>query len=175
MPTDIAGHWAEQEIVGAVAKGIIAGYPDGTFRPNLPVTRAEFASLLDRVLALPDGNPSDFEDQGDIPAWASEAVAAVAEAGIVGGYPDRSFCPGAPLSRIETAALMARAARLPAMNTQRTSFADDDAIAEWALPFINAAYEAGLVRGQSLNRFNPSAPITRAEAVVLLSRMASLR
>lgn len=175
VPTDIAGHWAEQEIADAVAKGIIAGYPDGTFRPNLPVTRAEFALLLDRILALPGGRPSSFGDQGDIPAWASDAVAAVAAAGIVGGYPDHSFRPGARLSRIETAALMARAARLPATNTQRTSFADDAAIAEWALPSINAAYEAGLVQGQGLNRFNPLAPITRAEAVVLLARLASLQ
>ncbi|MDG0792730.1 S-layer homology domain-containing protein [Cohnella ginsengisoli] len=175
VPTDIAGHWAEQEIESAVAKGIIAGYPDGTFRPNLPVTRAEFAVLLNRVLALPGGHSSSFEDQGDIPAWASEAVAAVEEAGIVSGYQDRSFRPGAPLSRIETAALIARAARLPLTNKERTSFADDAAIAEWALPYINAALKAGLVEGQSLNRFNPLAPITRAEAVVLLARLASLR
>ncbi|MDG0809840.1 S-layer homology domain-containing protein [Cohnella rhizosphaerae] len=175
VPTDIAGHWAEQEIADAVAGGIIAGYPDGTFRPNLPVTRAEFALLLDRVLALPEGNPSSFADQEDIPAWASDAVAAVAAAGIVSGYPDHRFRPGARLSRIETAALIARAARLPATNTQRTSFADDAAIAAWALPYIHAASEAGLVKGQSLNRFNPLAPITRAEAVVLLARLASLQ
>jgi|GEM_PF-1391206 len=175
VPTDIAGHWAEKEISDAVSKGIITGYPDGTFRPNLPVTRAEFALLLNRVLALPGGNSSSFEDQGDIPAWASDAVAAVAAAGIVSGYPDHSFRPGARLSRVETAALIARAARLPATNMKRTSFADDAAIAEWALPYINSAYEVGLVQGQSLNRFNPLAPITRAEAVVLLSRLASLQ
>ncbi|MFC3800067.1 S-layer homology domain-containing protein [Cohnella sp. GCM10012308] len=175
VPSDIAGHWAEQEIADAVAKGIVSGYPDGTFRPNLPVTRAEFALLLNRVLALPGGNPANFADQDDIPAWAGDAVTAVAAAGIVSGYPDHSFRPGARLSRIETAALIARAARLPATNTQRTSFADDAAIAEWALPYINAAYEAGLVQGQSLNKFNPLAPITRAEAVVLLARLASLQ
>ncbi|MDI4648468.1 S-layer homology domain-containing protein [Cohnella hashimotonis] len=175
VPSDIAGHWAEKEIADAVAKGIVSGYPDGTFRPNLPVTRAEFALLLDRVLALPGGNTSNFADQNDIPAWASDAVTAVAAASIVSGYPDRSFRPDAHLSRIETAALIARAARLSATNTQRTSFSDDPAIAEWALPYINAAFEAGLVQGQSLNRFNPLAPITRAEAVVLLARLALLQ
>ncbi|MFD2330431.1 S-layer homology domain-containing protein [Cohnella sp. GCM10020058] len=56
-----------------------------------------------------------------------------------------------------------------------SSFADDAAIAERALPYINAAFEAGLVQGQSLNKFNPLAPITRAEAVVLLARLASLQ
>ncbi|WP_217596789.1 S-layer homology domain-containing protein [Cohnella sp. GbtcB17] len=175
VPSDISGHWAEKEIADAVAKGIVSGYPDGTLRPNLPVTRAEFALLLYRVLALPASRLTNFADKNDIPAWASDAVAAVAAAGIVSGYPDNSFRPGARLSRIETAALIARAARLPATNTQRTSFADDAAIAEWALPYINATYEAGLVQGQSLNRYNPLTPITRAEAVVLLARLVSLK
>ncbi|MCL5734078.1 MAG: S-layer homology domain-containing protein [Actinobacteria bacterium] len=47
--TDIAGHPAQQAIVNVAARGIIKGYPDGTFRPNDPVTRAQVATFLDRL------------------------------------------------------------------------------------------------------------------------------
>ncbi|CAI6034664.1 S-layer homology domain-containing protein [Cohnella sp. JJ-181] len=171
--SDIDGHWAEQEITDAVAQGIISGYPDGTFGPDHPVTRAEFALLLNRVLKLPEGHTFSFEDQGEIPDWADDAVASVAEAGIMNGYPDRGFRPAARLSRIEAAVLIARAAGLPIDGSSRTLFADDAAIAGWAMPYIRAASTSGLVRGQSLNRFNPTAPLTRAEAISLLARLAA--
>lgn len=46
---DITGHWAEKSIRKAVRKGTMSGYPDGSFRPNDPVTRAELATILDRL------------------------------------------------------------------------------------------------------------------------------
>jgi len=48
--SDIAGHWAEQMIAAASQRGWITGYPDGTFRPDQPITRAEAATLINRVL-----------------------------------------------------------------------------------------------------------------------------
>ena len=48
--TDISGHWAEDNIKKAYELGYISGYPDGTFRPNEPITRAEVASLINNVL-----------------------------------------------------------------------------------------------------------------------------
>jgi hypothetical protein len=50
MPRDdITGHWAEQEIRRCIQRGIIKGYPDGSFQPEKPVTRAELATVLDRL------------------------------------------------------------------------------------------------------------------------------
>ena len=48
--TDISGHWAEENIKKAYELGYISGYPDGTFKPNEPITRAEVASLMNNVL-----------------------------------------------------------------------------------------------------------------------------
>lgn len=73
--TDIAGHWAEAEIERAAALGWVAGYPDGTFRPNSNITRAEAMTIINRVLQRlpqdegdlltdmtiwPDNNPTDW-------------------------------------------------------------------------------------------------------------------
>lgn len=46
---DITGHWAEAAILRCMERGLLKGYPDGTFRPNEPVTRAELAVILDRL------------------------------------------------------------------------------------------------------------------------------
>lgn len=49
MKDDITGHWAEREIRSAIERGLLRGYPDGTLRPEQPVTRAELAVILDRL------------------------------------------------------------------------------------------------------------------------------
>ncbi|MBD2872373.1 S-layer homology domain-containing protein [Paenibacillus arenilitoris] len=169
---DIAGHWAEDEITESVAKGWVSGYPDGTFLPDNPVTRAEFAVMLSNVLHWPTGSDLTFKDAASIPGWAGGAIASAVQAGIVSGYPDGTFRPGASISRMETAIMIARAARLIASEAERTAFADDGDIADWAKPLIEAAREAGLVQGLEGNLFQPQKVTTRAEAVVLLHRLA---
>src|SRR5690606_12096344 len=48
-PSDLRGHWAEKEVTALQEAGVILGYPDGTFRPDNPVTRAEFVTILNRA------------------------------------------------------------------------------------------------------------------------------
>ncbi|CAK4869397.1 unnamed protein product [Aphanomyces euteiches] len=169
--TDVAGHWAEHEIREGIAQGLIDGYPDGTFHPDSPVSRAEFALMLKRALAWTDGTGLFFEDKAGIPAWASGAVSAAVQAGVINGYPDHTFRPNASINRVETVVMIAKAAGLQASSAPDTAFADNDAIAKWALPYVDAASEAGIIRGQDGNKFNPLLPTTRAEAVVLLLRL----
>ncbi|OAS15523.1 S-layer homology domain-containing protein [Paenibacillus oryzisoli] len=171
--TDISGHWAEQAIRDGVVKGLVHGYPDGTFRPDTPVSRAEFALMLQRIMAWPDGNGLSFEDQRDIPSWASGAVAAAVHTGIVSGYPDNTFHPNTNINRAEVTVLIAKAAKLKIASREKTTFADNAAIADWSMPYVSAAQEAGLVQGQSGNQFHPIATTTRAEAAVLLLRLAA--
>ncbi len=107
---DIAGHWAETRIREAVAAGIATGYADGTFKPNRTVTRAEFAVLLVKVLKLQGTDTSpEFADAAMIGAWARESVMLAAQAGILKGYKDGTFRPGAEITRAEMAAMIANA------------------------------------------------------------------
>ncbi|MBW7457082.1 S-layer homology domain-containing protein, partial [Paenibacillus sepulcri] len=171
--TDIAGHWGETLIREGVDNGLMEGYPDGTFRPYQFVTRAEFALMLHRVFAWPEGKGPLFQDKRDIPEWASGAVAAAVQASVINGYPDHTFRPGANINRLETAVMIAKAAGLQIQDAHKTPFADNSAIMEWALPYIHAAYEADLIQGNTGNRFRPLDFTTRAEAIVLLLRVAS--
>lgn len=69
--TDVNGHWAQQAIRNAEAQGTLSGYPDGTFRPNQPITRAEAVTLINKLLARPAYSTST-QVWSDVPAsyWA---------------------------------------------------------------------------------------------------------
>ncbi|RAV03468.1 S-layer homology domain-containing protein [Paenibacillus sp. YN15] len=171
---DIEGHWAEQPIREAVRRGIVTGYEDGTFRPERPVTRAEFAVLLVRALGLEgDSSPQPaFADAGDIPAWAAPSVAAIAEAGLIQGYEDGTFGPGRQISRTEMTVMLVRALGLePDQALELQPFADKEQIPGWAWSSIAAAVEAGIIQGTTGNRFAPEETATRAEAVAAIMNL----
>ena len=78
---------------------VLTGYPDGTFRPNAPITRAEFATIVARLKALNGGGEDKFYDLGG--HWAKARINAVASEGIVNGYPDGTFKPNKDITRAE--------------------------------------------------------------------------
>ena len=128
---DIAGHWAESSIESAIREGFVNGYPDGTFKPDHAVTRAEFAVMLARALKLEgEGVPLDFQDHETIGAWAEQAIAQAVGAGIVSGYADGTFRADTPITRVEMAVMLARAIGADLTVTERTSFVDDENIPE---------------------------------------------
>ncbi|MFD0716204.1 S-layer homology domain-containing protein [Paenibacillus sp. GCM10027626] len=174
--TDIAGHWGESSIIRAAAKGIVSGYPDGTFRPNNPITRAEFTVMLVSALKL-DGTGAEltFKDQAKIGAWAKQAVALAVQAGIVNGYEDDSFRADAQITRAEMASMIARASGLSLDPNARTSFADEEDIPKWAKGAVEAIKRFGIVNGRGGNKFVPNDTVTRTEAVVMLLRMLEVR
>jgi len=170
--SDISEHWAEDSIKQAVLDGIIAGYPDGTFRPDEPVIRVEFTAMLVHALKL-DGTGAtlSFTDRAEIGAWAEEAVARAMLAGIVNGYEDGRFQPNAPITRTEMAIMIARALQLPTGATSQTGFSDDDRIPGWAKNAVEALRRLGIVSGRGDSKYVPNDTATRAETVVTLLRM----
>ena len=92
--------------------GIIAGYPDGTFRPNAPITRAEFAAIATRFDNNGDKTPVSFTDI--IGHWAEGEITVAANHGWVSGYGDGTFRPQNQITRAETMSLVNRVLkRLP--------------------------------------------------------------
>ncbi|WP_123926588.1 S-layer homology domain-containing protein [Thermodesulfitimonas autotrophica] len=183
---DLRGHWAAAAIGRLAAAGIVAGYPDGTFRPAAPVTRCQVAAMLVRLWQPAPATVADlerlrtkFRGAAQIPAWAQEAVAVVLREGLMAGYPcSGSFCfAGArPVSRGEMAVLAARlcAKKGGALNPQPLTFTDAAAIPAWAREAVGAACGAGLISGYPDGSFRFTKSVTRAEAAVLLSRLAAL-
>ncbi len=170
--TDIASHWAENYIEEAVMKNIVNGYPNGTFRPDDPVTRAEFTVMLVGSLKLEGkGDGLKFSDHLQIGTWAERAVAQAVKAGIINGYEDGSFRPNAKITRAEMAVMLARAMNLQLSENPSTTFADDKDIPQWAKSSIEAIHQLEIINGRSGNRFVPKEFATRAEATVVLLRM----
>ncbi|PRX74304.1 S-layer family protein [Cohnella sp. SGD-V74] len=170
--SDIFEHWAEESIKQAVLDGIITGYPDGTFRPDEPVSRAEFTVMLAHALDL-DGSGAvlPFTDRAEIGAWAEEAVARAVLAGIVNGYGAGRFQPNAPITRSEMATMIARALQLPTEAITKTDFTDDDRIPGWAKSAVESLRKLDIVNGRGDGKYVPDDKLTRAESVVALLRM----
>ena len=101
-----SAHWAANYIGYMEQFGIVRGYSDGTFRPNAPITRAEFAAICCRFEQLTDG-AATFTD---VPAshWAAKSIAYAAKRGWVTGYADGTFKPGNNITRAEVAAVTCR-------------------------------------------------------------------
>ncbi len=100
--------WAAGSIGAVVNRGIVQGYPDGTFRPDKNISRAEMAVIMDKALDLPDSSqPSNYTDWRDIRPWAIQAIRDTKAAGIMEGNKGL-FRPNDTANRAEAAAVMAR-------------------------------------------------------------------
>src|SRR5665647_2128787 len=90
--SDISGHWAQTTIQAWVDQGNIKGYPDGTFRPENPISREEVASIIMKInkLVANEAGANHFTDANTL-VWSKGAVGACYLAGILKGYPDGSF------------------------------------------------------------------------------------
>lgn len=173
FPDVPVSHWAKDDIAEAVKLGIIHGYPDGTFRPEGEVTRAEFAVMLIRALPpLPNVPALAFRDNAEIGSWAVGHVEQAVARGIISGYPDGTFRPNNKITHAEMMVMVVRAAGLDTSGAGQTTFTDDAAIPDWAKPAVAAAASEGIVFGGIVgNRFLPQANSTRAEAASAIVRM----
>lgn len=171
---DIQGHWAESCIQQLAQQRIITGYPDGSFKPNAPVTRAEFAALIGK--AFPDTpevrSGGKFADVST-GYWAFEAIRKAYQTGFLAGYPGGVFQPKRNIPRVE--ALVSLASGLKYMPTQPTldtltgAFADTGNIPEYSKSAIAAAIEKQLVVNYpNVRQLNPAQLASRGDVAAFL-------
>jgi len=179
---DTRGHWAEYTILSMYRSGIITLPPDGKFRPNEPITRLDFTVYVARVLELTGGSPEDlpFSDKDKIPEEFRDKIAAAHAGGIIGGYPDGTFRPDAPITRAELGVIFGRGLIKLGVKAETRYFAifeDAEAIPDWAYE-ASSAVKGGVILGRPgrfMVRFEPRATTTRAEAVTMIQRFAQKR
>ncbi len=170
---DYVGHWAESEISAWVEAGIISGYPDGSFKPNKAVTRAEFVTLLDNLFGFQEVAKNTYTDV-DSKAWYAQAVLKASAAGVVQGS-DNLFRPMSEITRQEAAIALYNAFAMEAADSQvYTSFADSQTVAAWAAEQVNALVAGDYMSGRGDNELAPRASITRAETVKLIDNIAGM-
>lgn len=178
--SDVVGHWSAAFLTALEARGVISGDRSGRFRPDDPLTRAEWARMVVTGLgygedaARVQGAPARFTD---VPQGHPDLgyVELLWELGLAEGYPDGRFGPDEPLTRAELAVLLVRAAgleqRAAVLRAARLSYRDAGQIPAWAVGAVAAAAEAGLIAGDDLGFFRPAATVTRAEGAVLVARI----
>jgi tungstate transport system substrate-binding protein len=164
-PSDIAGRSDRAVIERVIAKGYMTGYPDGTFRPEQPVTRAEFVVSLARSVGLdPVQTPSAVLKDLPMTNWAAPLVYAAMAKGWITGYPDGTFHPAANITREESMAAVARRmgfeTRGMAVHTVLDKVAGSDDLSQWAQTAAAACVQEGMVTDVT----KPTAIINRAQA-----------
>lgn len=171
---DIANHWARNPIVTLAGMDILGGYPDGSFRPDTNVTRAEFAAMLSRAVNL-SSRPQAADRFTDAAGfdWAKGAIGATVEAGLMGGLPDGTFGAARGISRAEIAVILERVVNRGHVRVRTApnavSFADN--IPAWARAGVQFAASTGILRGFADNTFRPERIATRAEVAAILYRL----
>lgn len=166
---DIEGHWAQDIIEKWHSFGVIAGdTATGTFRPDDFLSRAEFATLLNRIMGYPLVEIKHFSD---VPAdtWYAETMSRLNSAGIIQGDGNNMVRPKDPVTRQEAAVILCRALGIQEQ-TANISFQDAEEIAPWAEGAVGALYNIGAVHGWE-GYFDPQDPISRCQAVTLLNNL----
>lgn len=173
-PSDIASHWAEENIKYVYDNKLMNGYEDGTFGAEQSITRAEFATVISRLLGLseaPDG--ASFADCTE--HWAKGYIGALAAQGIVGGVNDTDFAPDENITREQIAVILSRALKLEEPFDSMAVFMDEESISDWAYADVYKVLEAGYMKGDDLGNFNPLANATRAEVATVIYRLHSAK
>ena len=168
-PADIGGHWAESILSKWIGAEKIKGYPDGTFQPDNPVTRAEFAQILCNVMQkrpLTEEPEHTFADVNK-EDWFYESVMHLVQEGVAAK--GERFDPESYITRQDAMTMIGRAFYVRAYGTEAIqNFADSDAISEYAAEIIAGLVEKGYVNGYEDNTIRPLGEITRAESVKIL-------
>ena len=167
---DIAGHWAEAAILKMVEQGIILGRSDDEFAPEDDITRAEFAALLTRMFDL-TGDGYKFNDVA-ADSWYSSSVSAVAAAGyMTGAFGD--FRPEDKITREEMAVAISAVTSAHGIEADgtETGFTDFDAVSDWAKKAVGDMAAIGIINGMEDNSFVPKGKATRAQTVMMLTRL----
>jgi hypothetical protein len=169
VPQDL---WARPYIETLAERDIFTGLPDGTFRPNGPMTRAEFAVLLENAFEQRPKLPTlDYTDVSP-KFWASPAIQDSVQGGFLRGYPNNNFQPNQNITKVQVLVALASGLGLTSATASPEVlkiYQDAAQIPNYATDAVTAATQAGLVVNYPQPKvLNPNQNATRAEVAALV-------
>ncbi len=172
---DITEHWANDSILAIAAREVFQGYPDSSFKPDQPMTRAMLATVLAR-LAIADTSTYSEQifDDVSLDTWYGPSVAWAFDNGIVLGVGNNIFNPDGYVTREEIAVMLLRFIKYTEIEMESNSpvpFDDLNLASAWAMDAIDNLQRYGIVTGKSYNKFEPFAETTRGEISTMLYRL----
>ena len=171
--------WFAQYAQNMASNGFMNGYANGTFGPELPITRGQFAGILGRMMNVQPVAGTTFPDTRGF--WGAGMVEAMARMGIIAGHDDGTFGPYGSITREQMAAIMDRAWEAThgdaTLAGTANAMADmmhlvHDASESWAAPQIARMMQMGVFIGSS-GMFHPTDTATRAQAAAVMWRWFS--
>ncbi|MDF5714691.1 MAG: DUF1565 domain-containing protein [Rhizonema sp. NSF051] len=164
------GYWAKTYIEALASKNIIAGFPDGSFKPNEPVTRAQFAAIIAKAFQpqAKSANKQFPDVQSNF--WAYEVIQSASKGGFVSGYPDGTFKPQQQIPRVQVLVSLANGLGLNADNQNILSiYSDASQIPQYATNSVAAATSRQLVVNYpTVKQLNPNQQATRADVAAFV-------
>ena len=165
---DTTDHWAETAINRWSDYNVIEGYGDA-FNPDYSITRGQMATILSKTLGLTETAENPFSDIS-ADDWYAPYVLRCYKAGIMLGDNGKAN-PNNEISRQEAMTMFCRALGIQGDETaDLTVFKDSGAVADWALPYVSALVNSGVVSGVSNDMLAPGSYVTRAAIVTMLDR-----
>lgn len=165
-----SGYWAREFITSLSARGIIAGFPDGTFRPDEPVTRAQYAAMLRN--AFNQSSVRNATSFVDVPAgyWAATAIREADTMGFLSGYPGNVFNPEQNIPRAQVLVSLANGLNYTANSRNSTQiYRDATQIPDYAVASIAAATERQMVVNYpDVQALRPNQIATRADVAAFI-------
>jgi subtilisin family serine protease len=166
---DIAGHPVQKEVETLAREGLLSGYPDGSFRPDQPVTRAEFSAMITRVIKLTNSKENErpvFADQ--LPSWAQHVINLAFLYGIISGYPDGSFYANQPVTWPDAVSILTRVLE---KNKNRLSDPETAGISSLAARIMQTVSRSN---STSRNYSGFSSSLSRAEAILIMRQLQEI-
>jgi parallel beta-helix repeat protein len=167
---DVTGHWAAAYIEALAERNVIGGFPDGTYRPNEPVTRAQFAAIVNAAFSpTPERSGITFPDvRSDF--WGNAAIQSAYRGNFLSGYPDATFRPNQQIPRVQALVSLASGLKLPAGDTTAlTRYQDAAQIPGYAAGAIAATTQRGIVVNYpNVQQLNPNQVATRADVAAFI-------
>ncbi|MCP2728012.1 DUF3370 family protein [Limnofasciculus baicalensis] len=178
--SDIETHWANNCINQMKPRKLVTGYPDGSFRPNGNITRAEFAVLM--LNAFPNAAVKrEGTTFNDVPTnyWAYRAIGDAYKRGFFSGYPGGLFQPNQPIPRVQAVAVLAGAMNYSIpnnpSNTLRQYFTDGAQVPQYGVNAIaSAAVNTLVVNYPNIKQLRPNERATRGEVAALMCRALNI-
>ena len=163
------GSWYYDAVMEAAGLGIVNGYSDGTFKPGNPVNRADFVLMLTRAMGVTEAELNTYTNNPfmdvAIDSYYAKAVAWASDKGYVTGYDNADFKPTKNITRQEAATIYCRVMGLAEVTnpSESVKYKDHGAIAPWAVGYVYAVQNAGIMSGHSDGTFTPQNNLTRAQ------------
>lgn len=169
---DVPGHWAEEEILKAVYRGLFKGVDDTHFLPDGTATRGQLVTVLYRMAGSPsvEGLESPFRDVADGKYYTEAVIWAVNEE-LVTGLDETTFAPEASITREQLATILYRFAGAEKVEENALeAFADATKVSDWAADAMNWAVANELIKGITDTTLEPQGNATRAQVATILMR-----